>query len=241
MSNHFNLNDKKVVIIGGSSGIGFSTALLAKELGAKTIIAGRNLEKLERAQPKLNADIYQLDNQDDEQLKDFFSKIGCFDHLFTPAASYEIGSITADKSVAESCFKGKFWTQYMAVKLARPYINEKGSIVLMSGAASQRLPKGFNVAMYVACNAAIEGLVRGLAYELPPIRINAVAPGTTVTPLWESRDPALRESAYQIYRDHCLLEQVGNANDIAQAVIYLMVNEFTTGSVLYPDGGFTLK
>ncbi len=236
------LENKHVVVLGGSSGIGLETALHAKKLGAKVSIAGRSMEKLQLAKKMANFDIYQLDNKHDDQIKAFFDSIGAFDHLFTPAASYDIGPITSDKEVAENCFSGKFWPQYMAVKYGVSNIQKNGSIVLMSGAASQRIPKGFSIAMYVACNSAIEGLVRGLAVELAPnIRVNGVSPGTIATPLWENRDRQLREQAYSIYREHSLLEKVGTAIDVAQAVIYLMINENTTGSILFPDGGFTLR
>lgn len=178
------LKNQRVVIIGGSSGIGLATAKQAVDQGAKVIIAGRSQDKLAKAQQFLGLDsteIHSLDNQNEEDLKSFFEKIGNFDHLFTPGASYVRGPITSSLEIAHSCFNAKFWPQYNAVKYAIPYINPKGSIVLMSGAFSQRpLADG---ASYAACNGAIESLGKALAVELAPIRVNVISQGPFIPTL----------------------------------------------------------
>ncbi|MED2711438.1 SDR family NAD(P)-dependent oxidoreductase, partial [Bacillus toyonensis] len=113
------LKDKQIVIIGGSSGIGLATATQAVEQGAHVIIAGRSEEKLKAAQELINNNhlqTYVLDNQNKEQLQNFFKDVGKFDHLFTPGASYTLGPITTTEEIAESSFIGKFWPQYYAVK-----------------------------------------------------------------------------------------------------------------------------
>lgn len=117
------LKNQRIVIIGGSSGIGLATAKQAVEQGAAVIIAGRSQDKLEKAQQFLDFDsveIYSLDNQNEQDLKAFFEKIGAFDHLFTPGASYVRGPITSSLEVAHNCFNAKFWPQYNAVKHAIP-------------------------------------------------------------------------------------------------------------------------
>lgn len=106
------LKNQRIVIIGGSSGIGLATAKQAVEQGAAVIIAGRSQDKLEKAQQLLGFDsveIHSLDNQNEQDLKDFFEKIGVFDHLFTPGASYVRGPITSSLEIAHSCFNAKFW------------------------------------------------------------------------------------------------------------------------------------
>ncbi|MGG0233028.1 SDR family oxidoreductase [Bacillus tropicus] len=231
------LKGNRIVIIGGSSGIGFATAEQAIEQGAHVIIAGRSKEKLMVAQEVINNNhlqTYVLDNQDTNQLQDFFKKVGNFDHLFTPGASYRLGPITATNDIAESSFIGKFWPQYYAVKYAIPFLSNSGSIVLMSGAFSQRPLKG--APAYGACNGAIESLGKALAVELAPIRVNVVSPGTIRR---EHEQNENRLTAYEAYKSLSLVKRPGHNDEIAHTVLYLMQNSFTTGNVLFPDGGYT--
>ncbi|HDX9653423.1 short-chain dehydrogenase [Bacillus wiedmannii] len=231
------LKDNRIVIIGGSSGIGLATAKQAIEQGAHVIIAGRSKEKLMIAQEIISNNrlqTYVLDNQDKNQLEDFFKKLGNFDHLFTPGASYTLGPITATDDIAESSFIGKFWPQYYAVKYAIPFLSDSGSIVLMSGAFSQRPLKG--APAYGACNGAIESLGKALAVEIAPIRVNVVSPGTIRR---ENEQNENRLAAYEAYKSLSLLKRPGHNDEIAHTVLYLMQNSFTTGNVLFPDGGYT--
>ncbi|EJS67963.1 MULTISPECIES: SDR family oxidoreductase [Bacillus] len=231
------LKDNRIVIIGGSSGIGLATAKQAIEQGAHVIIAGRSKEKLMIAQEIISNNrlqTYVLDNQDKNQLEDFFKKLGNFDHLFTPGASYTLGPITATDDIAESSFIGKFWPQYYAVKYAIPFLSDSGSIVLMSGAFSQKPLKG--APAYGACNGAIESLGKALAVEIAPIRVNVVSPGTIRR---ENEQNENRLAAYEAYKSLSLLKRPGHNDEIAHTVLYLMQNSFTTGNVLFPDGGYT--
>ncbi|GIN91054.1 short-chain dehydrogenase [Siminovitchia terrae] len=239
----YSLENQRVVIVGGSSGIGLATARQAVELGASVVLAGRSLEKLEHAKREIgpaHADIFPLNNRDEEQLQDFFEQVGSFEHLFTPGASYVRGPITSSAEVAHSCFDAKFWPQYNSVKYAAPFIKPTGSIVLMSGAFGQRPPA--DGASYAACNGAIESLGKALAVELAPVRVNVISPGTIRTSFnREGAEQEVREQSYEEYARVNLTGRVGTADEAAHTVIYLMTNTYTTGSTLFPDGGYILR
>lgn len=105
------LHQKRVVVIGGSAGIGLATAIEAAKQGASIVIAGRSAEKLEQAKkviPAESVETFQLNNQKEEEVQAFFEKVGAFDHLFTPGASCTRGPITIDTEKAKTPFEGNF-------------------------------------------------------------------------------------------------------------------------------------
>ncbi|MFD4197507.1 SDR family oxidoreductase [Amycolatopsis thermoflava] len=234
------LTDRVVVIIGGGSGIGFEVARRAADAGAQVFLGGRTAATLEAAAAKIGAQWHVVDNTDSDSLAEFFGAVPRVDHLFTPGASYRTGPMRelSDEDAA-SPFVTKFWGQYHAVKHAAPKLSRDGSVVLMSGAASVRPPGP--APAYVACNAAIEGLGRGLAVELAPVRVNVVAPGTIDGNLWSQRPADVREASFAQYRSDTVLHRVGTESEVADAVLYLFSATFTTGSTLYPDGGYAFR
>jgi NAD(P)-dependent dehydrogenase (short-subunit alcohol dehydrogenase family) len=234
------LEDRTVVVIGGGSGIGLEVARRAALDGAKVHLGGRTASKLAAAAEPMGATWQVVDSTDQDSLAAFFGALDRVDHLFTPGASYVVGPMRelSDEDAA-SPFETKFWGQYHAVKHAVPRLAPDASIVLMSGAASVRPPGA--APAYVACNAAIEGLGRGLAVELAPVRVNVVAPGTIDGNLWAQRPAAVRESSFAQYSRDTLLHRVGRESEVADAVLYLFGNSYTTGSTLYPDGGYALR
>jgi NAD(P)-dependent dehydrogenase (short-subunit alcohol dehydrogenase family) len=135
------MESKKVVVIGGSSGIGLATAKGAVALGAEVIIAARTPERLERARQEIghSVETARLGISQEEQVRSFFEKVGAFDHLTTPGGVTFGGSIfTLETPVAQQSFANKFWGQYFAAKYGAPQIRPGGSIVLISGQLSQR-------------------------------------------------------------------------------------------------------
>ncbi len=233
---------KRIVLIGGSSGIGLAVAQRAVAEGADIVIGARNADKRARAVKHLGskAVAYHADTSDQASLAAFFDEAGQTDHLFISAAIYSIAGIDSDDQQAvESPFRSKFWGQYHAVKQALPYLTRDGSVTLMSGAAGARPLKG--AAAYAACNSAIEGLGRALANDLAPVRVNTVSPGTIDGHLWQNRPAAIRDAAFEHYGRIALAGRPGTEAEVADAVLFLMKNRFMTGSVLYVDGGYILR
>ena len=233
---------KRVVIIGGSSGMGLATAKAATAAGAQVIIASRSRDKLEKACGDIGGDTeaLTLDVQDEAAVQAFFDRVGEFDHLTTPGNQAAGGPfLTRDTATVRADFDSKFWGQYLAAKHGAPLIRPGGSIVFFSGIYSQRPSAG--VSGVAAINSAIEGLARALAVELAPIRVNAVSPGLVDTPIFDDMPKEARDEMFQRFAAAAPLKRVGRPEEIAQAVLHLMANPFTTGSTLFVDGGYTLR
>lgn len=233
---------RTVVLIGGGTGIGLSVARVVTAAGGDVVLGGRTAATLAAATDELGprARWYLVDTTDHASVEEFFTGVDVVHGLFTTAATYVTGSI-AELSVAEAAtpFESKFWGQYRVVKSALPKLAADASVVLMSGAASVR-PAG-NAPAYVAANAAIEGLARGLAYELAPIRVNVVSPGTVDGHLWDQRSPEVRRQAFEHIAAASVIGRPVRETEVAQAAAYLLLNTATTGSTLYPDGGYSLR
>ncbi|MBN8826256.1 MULTISPECIES: SDR family oxidoreductase [unclassified Spirosoma] len=237
-----NLMGKRVIILGGSSGLGLATAKAAAEEGAEIVIASSNQARIDEALTELPAGSsgYAVDLSREENTKDFFARIGRFDHLvYTAAENLNLTTIeNTDLTKARDFFTLRFWGALAAVKYGAPLINEGGSIGLTSGIASQRPGAGWALAASIC--GAMEGFCRAMAVELAPIRVNVVLPGVIQTNLWNSMQPQERENFYQSVGSSLLVKRVGHADDIAQTYLFLMKQSFATGQTFIIDGGTVL-
>jgi NAD(P)-dependent dehydrogenase (short-subunit alcohol dehydrogenase family) len=235
------LKEKKVVIIGGSSGMGLASAKAAAAEGAYVLIAGRSRENLQKALDEIEgeADGHTLDVTREDEVRDFFTGLGTFDHLVTTAATGAVGPFMEIESAAvRSVFESKFWGQYYAARYGATGIQPGGSITMFAGVASQKPLPG--LVAYAAVNGAIEGLCRTLAVELAPLRVNVVSPGIVMTPAYRGMPEQEREAMFRTLADKLPVKRVGRPEDVARTVLYLMQNGYTTGTVLYVDGGHRL-
>jgi NAD(P)-dependent dehydrogenase (short-subunit alcohol dehydrogenase family) len=234
--------NKRVVILGGSSGIGLAVAEQAASQGAKLVIASSNAERVQKVVEKLdgNAQGHTLDLTDESAVENFFAKLGAFDHLvFTAGDQLRLHDLAAtDLQQARRAFELRYWAALAAVKYGSESIRKGGSVVLTTGVAGQRPRKGWVVAASVC--GTIEALTRALAVELAPIRVNAVSPGVVRTNLWQNMTAAERERLYESVGGSLPVGRVGEAHDIAQAYLFLMQEEFSTGQTLVVDGGTVL-
>ena len=230
------LSNQRVLVIGGSSGIGFSTAAAAVDAGAAVTIASRNQKKLDSAAAKLGSSvkIRVLDIGDDNLLEHFFQQEQPWDHVVVSAAQTKGGPVRSlGLTDALAAMDSKFWGAYRVARAAR--IKEDGSLTLISGFLSER-PSGTAV-LQGAINAALESLVRGLALEFAPIRVNAVSPGVIETPIWDDLPFEKRKALFESTASHLPAGRIGQPQDIANAVLFVMTTSFVTGSTVRVDGG----
>lgn len=233
------LKDKKVVIIGGSQGIGLATAKTAYQKGAEVVIASRNSEKLAKARAEIGEKVlaYQLDGSDEEAVKQFFENFDRIDHLVI-TASGGTGGALKDLELKEvrALFDSKFWLQVQAIKYAAPKMKEGSSITLFSGIVSRKALAG--QLPYTSIAGAVESTGRMLALELAPIRVNVVTPGFIHTPAWDNFMPYENQlEFFKGVKEMLPVKRVGTAEDVAKGVHFLMENDFVSGTVLDIDGG----
>ena len=216
--NHGELSEKRIVVLGGSSGIGLAVAQQVVARAARAIIASSNAERVKQAVATLDgkAEGHTLDLSNERDIQNFFQRIGDFDHLvFTAGDTLQLNELVAtDLTEARRAFELRYWAVLAAVKYASPLIRRDGSIVLTTGVAGRRPHKGWTVAASVC--GTIEALTRALAVELAPIRVNAVCPGVVRTNLWQSMNADAREHLYESVGKSLLVGRVGDIRDRAR-------------------------
>ncbi|TCL72251.1 NAD(P)-dependent dehydrogenase (short-subunit alcohol dehydrogenase family) [Rhizobium sp. BK251] len=230
------LANKRVLVVGGSSGIGLATAIAASEAGAAVTIASRSSEKLEAARAKLgaNAATAVLDTGDDAAVSSFFSGNEPWDHILVSASQTASGPVRAlALADAKASMESKFWGAYRIARHAK--FEERGSLTFISGFLAVR-PSASSV-LQGAINAAVESLARGLALELAPVRVNTVSPGLIDTPLWGKMSEDARSAMFTRASASLPARTVGTPDDVANAVMFLMTTSFATGSTVRVDGG----
>ena len=231
------LDGKRVVVIGGSSGIGFAVAALAHALGAGVVIASSQAANVDDAVERLpGATGRVVDLRDEAGIADFFEALGAFDHLAITAGDWggAMFASTADIDLAQARdgMVVRFWGALAAAKHGCRAIAQDGSITLTSGMLAHRPLKGAPLA--TAVGGAVEHLARGLAVDLAPVRINAVCPGLILTGHVQQTMPDARLRSFVA---PLLVPRGGSPAEAARAYVYLMLNGYATGQVLPVDGG----
>ena len=233
------LKGKRIVVLGGTSGIGLAAA---EREGAMIVVASSRRQRVDHALASLEsgAEGHVVDLSDEAQVRKLFEHIGAFDHLvYTAGETLQLETLDAVQlDRARGFVNIRFWGAFMAVKYGSPHIRAGGSITLTNGVAGLRPRKGRTIVASIC--GAMEALTRALAVELAPIRVNAVCPGVVRTELWNDMTETDRDAMYQDLGQRLPIGRVGEPEDLAHAYVYLMREAYSTGQVIVVDGGAVL-
>jgi NAD(P)-dependent dehydrogenase (short-subunit alcohol dehydrogenase family) len=236
------LLNQRVVIIGGTSGMGMGAACAASQAGADVIALGRRPSVAMTAGQSAHGSITfrSLDMTDDAAVEQMFESLGVLDHLLITATPPGPGGPFLNQTMADAqaVLGGKFLGSWSCARHAATRMRNGGSITFTTGGLVAR-PR-FGASMMMVAFAALEALTRALALELGPIRVNTIRPGVIDSEMWSFMPPAEREAFFTLVRERFPAGRVGKADDIGKAALYLMTNDFVTGTILEVSGGETL-
>jgi len=236
------LSGRKIVVIGGSSGLGFAIAKGALAAGAEVVIGSSDAAKVKTALARLgSATGHAINVRDETDVEAFFDKVGGLDHLAFTAGDWALsaGSVRElDLAAAAAMFDVRFWGALAVIKHALPRLAVDGSITLTSGTLAHRPAKGMPLATAMA--GAGEHLVLGLAVDLAPIRVNGVCSGAAATEMWDRYPPEVRDAQFKRMTEKLPIARMGSPDELAETYLHLMRATYTTGQILRVDGGQTL-
>jgi NAD(P)-dependent dehydrogenase (short-subunit alcohol dehydrogenase family) len=236
------MSSQHTVIVGGSSGIGLATARHLLESGARVTITGRSETRLAEAKRNLGPDVQAMamDATAADALPTQFAKIGKFDHLVLALGSGKGLGPFASVSLADVklSFEEKVYAHFATAQAALPFLNPTGSLTFVSAVSAHAAAPG--TAGIGSANAAVAALVPILAAELKPIRVNGVSPGVIDTPWWDVFPGDQKQAMFETYAAKTPVGRVGQPEDVAKAIAFLIAESFMTGHVLICDGGLRL-
>ncbi|KAI5121375.1 hypothetical protein M0805_001188 [Coniferiporia weirii] len=246
------LAGKTVVVVGGSSGIGFGVAKAALLSRAAHVIIGSSAQtKVDEAVARLQAELKSLtasggvaiegtltghiiDARNTESVKAFCAQVGPVDHfVWTSGDPLRLGFPNIDLDQNRDMFDVRFWGPAIAAQTVQ--IKPGGSIILTIGTAITRPPKSWSLVAGIV--GATDALVRGLAVDLAPVRVNVVSPGVVKTELWNSFTPEETEKAFEHAARTLPVQHVADPEEIAEAYLFLMKCGYITGQRIAVDGG----
>ncbi|HEX3731355.1 MAG TPA: SDR family oxidoreductase [Mycobacteriales bacterium] len=235
MSNH------TALVVGGTSGIGLATARRFHARGATVHIAGRSKERLDTAVTTDPALIgHQADGNNWDGIRTVAKTIGAIDWLVITLSGSEGPGLIAelDLNMLRRAFDAKFWGHITTIQAALPYLTPAASITLLGAVTARAGMPG--TAGIAAINGAVEALVKPLAVELAPIRVNGVSPGFVDTPWWDALPDDARRDYFTQASQALPVRRIATADDVADVVVLAATNVNTTGTVIETDGGARL-
>ena len=247
------LRDKRILIIGGTSGIGFSVAEACVEHGAHVVVASstsakvsKTIERLKSAYPTFASNVngttcdlskHETLEQNITALFEFAGK-GVHHVVISAGDALQIIPLSAVSSdYLRDAPTVRFLAPMILSKIAPQFMvpGPESSITFTGGANSVKPSPGWGI--FAAYGAGLEGLTRGMAKDLKPIRVNLVSPGAVLTEMWDTVPEEARKGMQEAFKAETLVGKLGTPQDVAEAYLYAMKDQFVTGSVISTDGG----
>ena len=232
------INGKKAIVFGGTSGIGLSATQMLSDKGAHVITLSRNPEKLQNV-PK-NVTTKKMNVLDRDALEQFFQEVGEYDILVNSATggARAVGPfLSMDLDGYRASFD-KLWGYTNVVRYGTKHLKDNGNIVLVSGSPARKCRPG-QIAIS-SVGGAVEAFARGIAPEIAPKRINIVSPGIIDTPMSPLQGKE-REDYYNNTTKNNLIPRAGTPDEVATGIIFAIENEFITGTTIDIDGGWLIS
>jgi NAD(P)-dependent dehydrogenase (short-subunit alcohol dehydrogenase family) len=236
--------EEKVVVIGGTNGMGLATVQLFAKSGYDVIFSGRSAETIEKATKELPTGKGRglpLSYGNTAQIQQFFAEVGPFDHLLLVGSSDvawgPFASISMDKF--KQALNSKLVGYAEVTQAALPTLRQGGSITYVTGGASRQAIPG--TAFLAAVNGGIVCMATTLAKELAPTRVNVLSPGMVETPAYDYMGPDAKKGMLEAVGSKLPVGRVGQPPEIAEALLFLVRSGFTTGAVLDIDGGARMQ
>ena len=234
------LDEKTVVIFGGTSGIGLSAALQASASGANVFVIGFGSGSAEIAEKHGFEGGRTADVTRPETITASLADIPHVDHLVLLAGTFVAGKLMeADMSYLRKAFEERVWAAAHTLRVLGDRLSKEGSVTFISGALADR-PNAYGTAILASASAAMEALARGLVLELSPIRVNTLSPGAIDTPLLAKVLGDGYGAMVDSWKKTFPLHRLGTPADAGAAVVFLMTNKWMNGATLNIDGGTRL-
>ena len=225
------------VIVGGSSGIGFAVAEALAARGERIVLTSRDAGRAEAAARKIGGDAVCLafNLAEPQAIAGKLAGVGAVDHLVIPAVERDRNSVKdydVGRAIRLATIKLVGYVEVIHALL--PRLTAEASVVLFGGQARERPYPGSTTV--TAVNGAVTTMVRNLAYELPPIRFNAIHPGVVAdTPAWAGNDVVIERTRAQTPGGRLV-----TTADCVAATLFLLDNASMNGANLVIDAGWGL-